>query len=130
MEYFRGDANPDFKVGEYFRSRYGFPALFFTSNLNLARAYAQYHTRKLEKKGSGFIFSFEAPDYIPEYDYKHSLSHSRHFRKLIYDFYHEGCEIIKLKNVVDYPSSEFADYTASDILVVFNLKLIKNLKEV
>ena len=85
MIYYFGTHIENFNVDENKRSRYGFACLFFTSDFDVAKLYAKHHAETNNKK-KGFVFKVELKSFLEKIDYKGNVTHSSHFRNLIFDF--------------------------------------------
>lgn len=123
MKYYRGDSNADFQVSEGMNSRYGFPAIFFTSSKKLAQNYAKHLTRNRLRTGS--VYAFEYSQNRVKVDFQFKISHSAEFRNLIHTLKSRNIPSALIYNVIDYPSEQFKEYSVSDILVVFDLSIFK-----
>ena len=123
MKVYRADTKNDFKLLNHVNSRYGFNALFFTTNIELAEKYAESFNNK------GTIYEFELNPILDSVDYKGRISHSSHFRSLIHRLYKEGKSSVIIKNVYDYPSFKSYYPNKSDLIVVFDFSEIISLKK-
>jgi len=98
-------------------SRYGMPVLFFTDNPQLAAMY---------QSPNGSLFKADiTPDKI--IDFKGELTHSRHFRNLIYKLHQKDYGVVMIDNVYDRPDASHP-LEKSIIMVVFDFKKIHNLQ--
>lgn len=106
--------NKGFKIEKHICSRYGFPCIFFASNIELAYNYADNSDNVIQI------------DFIPNHtiDYERKRTYSNDFRNLIYKLRNEGHDSVLIKNVYDNPDGNYT-LELSDILVVFNLDIIK-----
>lgn len=114
MPVYHGHPEKDFVLTNQ-ASRYGFPVLFFTNNIILAKNYSK-----------GGIIMAEI-DYFQSFDYRGGISHSAHFRNLIHDLYKKGTPSVVIKNVYDSPNHEYS-LEKSDLYVVFDFSRIKNIQ--
>ena len=124
----RGSSRDDFKIEKWKTSRYGFHALFFASDLELAKLYAQHRADEERKRNGGFVYEFEIPDYLHSVDYGNKISYSNDFRNLMYKLYREDHKGVIIKNVYDYPSKKLMSFNLSDVIVIFDLDIIKSFK--
>ncbi len=128
MKFYRGDASEEFKVKRFKTSRYGFNALFFTTNIEVARLYASHRAKEEGKYNGGFVYEFELPEADHIIDYQNKITYSPNFRNLMYTLNKTELDSVYLENTFDYPSKELIKYIKSDLLVIFNLDLIKKYK--
>lgn len=128
MKLYRGSSSSDFEVKKHVRSRYGFNALFFTTSLELARLYAHHLAREKRNWKGGFVYEFDIPTPYKKINYKNGITHSRHFRNLMYELHREDINSAIIENCYDYPSKDLVRYIDSDLVVVFDLDSIKNFK--
>jgi hypothetical protein len=126
MKVFRGDCFQNFEIKKHVTSRYALHALFFTTDIDLARLYAKHRAKEDRVFSGGFIHQFEVPDYLLEHDFNGELSHGSKFRNLIYSLHQKGIGGAIIKNVYDYPSKDFCVFNRADIIVIFDFNLIKN----
>ena len=124
MIVYRGSSRDDFKIEKWKRSRYGFNALFFASDLNLAKLYAQHRADEEYKRNGGFVYEFEIPDYLHSVDYGGKISYSNDFRILMYKLQREGHKGVIIKNVYDYPSKKLFSLKMSNVIVIFDFDII------
>ena len=117
MKVYRGDVSESFVVKDHLTSRYNFKALFFTTNPEVAKMY-------------GFLYEFNILDPCETIDYNFKITHSSHFRNLIYQYKNTDLDSVLIKNVYDYPSKKHFRLIKSDILVVFNFSSIINYKRI
>lgn len=128
MTVYRGDASSEFKVENIF-SRYGFKALFFTNNIQVARMYAHFLAMKNGVRNGGAIYEFNIPEPLKFIDFKDEVTHSRIFRNLIFDLHKQEVNSALITNCFDYPKlTENITILSSDILVVFDFELINDYK--
>lgn len=125
MKFYHGTQIENLKLQPYINSRYGFTAFFGAAEKDLAIKYA-FHNYK--KNGHGYLYSFEVDQELPVVDFENRISHSSVFRNLVYKLQREKHQAILIKNIIDYPSEELAQYNTGTILIVFNLEIITNLK--
>ena len=126
MKLYRGSSSANFEVKKHVRSRYGFNALFFTTDIELARLYAHHLAREKRNWKGGFVYEFDIPEPYKKVDYKGAISYSSHFRNLMYELYREDLKSAIITNCYDYPSKDLVRYIKSDLVVVYDLELIKN----
>jgi hypothetical protein len=129
MIYYFGTYLEEFKIESHILSRYGFPSLFLTTDIELAKLYAKYHADK-NKKEKGFIYQFEVFRIGETIDYKGSFTYSSHFRNYIFDCKKRNIDSVIIKNTYDCPSEKYSQLIKSDILVVFDFALIKSIKKI
>ena len=127
MKLYHGTRTKDLKIETHIRSRYGFSAFFATPNKELAIQYA-YHNFLKFNKGYLYAFNFNEDPFVV--DFKNSVSHSMVFRNLVFNLQKEHHESVLIKNVIDYPSERIATYKPSEIVIIFNLELIQDIKMV
>jgi len=125
MTLYHGTKTKDLKIESHIRSRYGFTAFFATPNKHLAIQYAYHNYLKFNQ---GFLYSFDFKANPERIDFKNKISHSLVFRNLIFQLHKEHHESVLIKNVIDFPTEILAIYKPSDVLVIFNLELIQDLK--
>ena len=123
MTVYRGDNNGSFKVEKKHNSRYGFPALFFSTKEELARMYATYKARE---GGEPYVYAYDIAHNMQEIDFKGRESYSLEFVNLIHDLKRSGVKAVRITNVFDYPSQDFKGNNSSDVVAVFDLSLINN----
>jgi hypothetical protein len=128
MIVYRGSSRDNFKIEKWKRSRYGFKALFFASDIELAKLYAQHRADEEGKRNGGFVYESEIIDYLHSVDYGNKTSYSNDFRNLMYKLYREGHKGVIIKNVFDYPSKKLMRHNVSDVIVVFDFDIIKSFK--
>ena len=128
MIVYRGSSRDDFKIEKWKRSRYGFNALFFASDLYLAKLYAHHRADEEYKRTGGFVYEFEIPDYLHSVDYGGKLSYNSDFRNLIHKLFRDGHKGVIIKNAIDYPSKKLFRPTLCDIIVIFDFDIIKSFK--
>lgn len=128
MKLYRGSSSENFEVKKHVRSRYGFNALFFTTSLELARLYAHHLAREKRNWKGGFVYEFEIPEPYKKINYEGAITHSSHFRNLMFKLYREDLKSAIIENCYDYPSKELVRYINSEVVVVFDLDLIKQFK--
>jgi hypothetical protein len=124
MFYF-GTHISDFKIENHINSRYGFKALFFTSSLEVAELYANFHAKK-NRKQNGYVYQADIIRIEHVVDFRGYISHSSTFRNLVYNLQSKGCRSVAIRNVYDYPSEELMRMIKSDITIVFDfIRIIK-----
>jgi hypothetical protein len=127
MTIYRGDT-PDWKPRLSHMSRYGIPAIFFTTDEDLAELYAQYHgSRKLI--GKGVIYKATLINGLAKIDFEHMTTYSYYFRNLILYYYHEKMKGIHITNAVDYPDPRMKTSKSSSIIVIYDASIITDLSE-
>lgn len=125
MLYYHGNNEKDFTVNPHKNARYGFPALFFTPNIDLARLYAVHHYRKTQRHGGGFVYAIELPDTLAcTRDWQNQSTHTPQFKNLICQAATGHIDLLQIKNCLDYPSKELRLLAISDILVCFDTQII------
>lgn len=127
MVVYIGTSDENFKVKAFLRSRYGIPALFFASKPQLAQLYAAHYAEREFKKEGGFVFECELDcDHIVSFGGRDS--YCGEFRSLIYRLCRQKYKAVRITGVMDYPDQSLKVQTDSDVIAVFDLSLIKNLK--
>ncbi|MBY0066824.1 hypothetical protein ACTS9K_08410 [Empedobacter sp. ULE_I145] len=119
MKFYRGDKSGDFKIINKL-SRYNFPCLFFASNIDLAIKY--------KEEFNGYLYEHDINVISRTIDFKGEITHSADFRNMIMKLRFEKYKSVLIKNCGDYPSN-LSQLTYSDILVVFDLSIIKSTKK-
>lgn len=117
--FFHGSQIKNLQLTKHTRSRYGFSGIFFTSNKGLAELYKGKH---------GYIYQIDAitPDIVIDYEYK--SSYSIEFKNLMFRLYKQNYRSVLIQNIIDYPTIEQKILEANDILIVYDIDLIKGLK--
>jgi hypothetical protein len=128
MKVFRGSSSNRFIIRRWFKSRYGFPCLFFASKPEHAALYADFWSKESGKNNHGFIHEAEITGFVHEVDYGGGTSYAPKFRNLIYKLKSQNLDAVRIKNVFDYPSPDLMVHTGSDVIVVFNFKVISSVK--
>lgn len=125
MKFYHGTQTANLTIQAHVNSRYGFAAFFATPNRDLAikYAYASFKTH-----GTGHLYSLLLDDELHTVDFKRRISHASSFRNLIHQLKNEQHPAVLIKNVIDYPNKELAEYSVSIILVIFDLDLVPALK--
>jgi hypothetical protein len=126
MFYF-GTHISDFKIESHINSRYGFKALFFTNNIEVAELYAKYHATKNRKK-VGYIYRAEFATIQHSVDFNSHVSHSSVFRNLVHSLQSKFYKTVKVKNVYDYPSEDMMKFIKSDIIIIFDFNFIHKIE--
>lgn len=107
-------------------SRYGIWALFLTSNIELAKLYADHRSRLCFSKAGGYVYQYdiEHPDIV--YDMEGATTYSKSVKDLV-EFHYRSCNVLLIKNALDYPSQEYNSFDMiSDIYVAYNHRSIVN----
>ena len=125
MKFYHGTHTENLTIQPHVNSRYGFAAFFATPNKNLAIKYAY---ASFKKQGTGHLYSLLLDEDLHTVDFKRRISHASSFRNLIHQLKNEQHPAVFIKNVIDYPNKELAEYSVSTILVIFDLDLIPTLK--
>ena len=120
MKVYMGTHSANFEILDNINSRYGFPALFFTNNLHLARLYATHYAKENDLSG-GYVYEFEirSPDEVIDWN---NFSYSAEFVQKINDLYNEKHKSAALRNVIDFPKQDYSRFVYSDIYIVFDFK--------
>jgi hypothetical protein len=121
MKIYRGDNTRNFKVNKRTNSRYGFPALFFSTKVDLARLYAEY---KALDGGDATVYKFDTIMAMPSVDFNGKESYSGEFVDLIHRLKGSGAKAVRITNVFDYPSQDFKGNNNSDIVAIFDFSVI------
>lgn len=130
MDIYRGSSSKDFEVKKHIQSRYGFNALFFTSSIELARMYAVHHAQIKGTSNGGFVYEFFMPRPRKVIDYNFGITYSRHFRNMIYELHAKKWKSVIIANCYDSPSEKTKKYIINDLVVLFDLDLIKGYKRI
>jgi len=129
MIIYRGDLIESFEIKPWKRSRYGFHALFFTTDLQLARMYAIHHAQEAGKPGAGAVHQAEVHDfYVYPYDFQGKHSYGAEFRNLMHTLQQFQHKALIINNVIDYPKQSMIRYEPTDVVVILDLEIITNLK--
>lgn len=126
MKLYHGTGVKDFNPEKHINSRYGFQALFFTDKIQIAELYAKHH-KEQNKKKEGYVYEIDFFDFDKIIEYNYELSYSGSFRRLIIDLHKQNYNSVFIKNVTDYPSTKLITYLSSNILVLYNIDLIKKI---
>jgi hypothetical protein len=128
MIFYHGNCIADFEINRFKDSRYGFPALFLTTNIELARLYALWHYRQTWAHGGGMVYEIEVNiGFCDVTDWGGHNSYTPDFRNKIRYWQQCGHSGLLLQNVVDYPHKSLRVPLLSDILVVYKLDNIKQI---
>ena len=125
MKFYHGTHTANLTIQPHVYSRYSFAAFFATPNRELAIKYAY---ASFKKQGTGHLYSLLLDDALHTVDFKSRISHAATFRNLIHQLKNEQHPAVLIKNVIDYPNKELAEYSVSIILVIFDLDLVPPLK--
>jgi len=117
MTVYFGCNDKDFKISPFKKSRYGFKALFFATDIDLAKQYAIYHAKD---KSEGYVYQADVPDNIRTFDYGGGFSYDRDFRNLMFEISQMNLPAARITNVIDFPKG-CKKYVKSDVVVVFDL---------
>jgi hypothetical protein len=115
MKVYHGYKSAQFKIENHINSRYGFPCLFFTDNIELAKNYS-----------NNTVISAEL-NVQTVFDFNNGISHSLTFRNLIYSLRKKSVPVVKIRNVFDRPNENYP-LELSDIYVVFDFNQINNIQ--
>lgn len=126
MKYYHGSSQHDLKISGSRNSRYGFPALFLASNIDLAVQYAFYNAEQQKSNLPGCVYEFDLPAIPKVIDFKNEITHNTSFRNLIYRLKSQKYSAVRILNALDYPSIKFKEKHYSTIVVVFDFEVIKN----
>lgn len=126
MIVYRGSSSSDFTIQKWKKSRYGFNALFFASEINLAQLYAHHRAEEEYKQNGGYVYKFEILDCLYTIDYGGKTSYSSDFRNMIFKLFRNGHKGVIIKNIIDYPSKKFFRPNFSDVIVVFDFNIIQS----
>lgn len=131
MNIYRGDYNANFEIKPWIRSRYGFQALFFTTEVALARLYAIHAAKQRQMPGAGAVYEAEVNDlWVYTYDFGGKCSYGPDFRNMIHTFRDFNHKAAHITNVLDYPDKSMVRIETSDIVVIYDLAIINNLTRV
>jgi hypothetical protein len=123
-----GASTDSFKIQKWKRSRYGINAIFFSMDTSLARLYACHHADNENNKNGGFVYEAEIEGLFHVVNYNNDISYSSKYRNLILKLHKSKHKAVIIKNVMDYPSQKLFTSNSNDIVVVFDLDLIKSIK--
>ena len=129
MKIYHGNCTKKFAINKHQNSRYGIKAIFGTPHIALARLYAAYRYYQSLENNGGIIYSLDISGTFDTIDYEGKLSYSSAFVSMIYE-QSKKSSILLIKNVVDYPDKSMAHPYKYDILAIFNLDAISNIKVV
>jgi hypothetical protein len=129
MKVYFGIDKEDFTIENHITSRYGFRALFFSTNIEVAELYAKFYAKK-NKKSSAYIYEFNIIEPKKKIEYNYAFSYSSNFRNLIFKGFQENINSMMIKNVYDYPSSIFKQMILSDIIVIYDFSEIINFEKI
>lgn len=127
MTFYTGSSIENFKVKPYAKSRYGFPALFCATERRLAVLYA-LHAKEEAKKDQGYIHKIKINTIPKVVSFDHKESYCNAFRNLIYKLRDEDNKAVLITNIFDYPSRKLMIHNRSDVLVIFDFKIIENIE--
>lgn len=127
MNFYHGTSTENLKIERHITSRYGFACMFFSNEIQLASLFAKSVSSK-KKQNNGFIYELQFSLFSKVIDYKNGVTYSADFRNLIFKLFKEGYSSVLIKNAFDYPCDNFKDLIKSDILVIFDLDVIGELK--
>ena len=123
MLVYHGTHKADLFIINSKRSRYSFPALFATTNIALAKLYARY---QVPAQMPGYLYEIDIAAKPTIYPYHGKPSFSREFRNLMYEFHRDKYKLVQLTDVLDYPVDSMKIKALSDIIVIFDLTLIRS----
>ena len=129
MKVYFGIDKDNFSIENHITSRYGFRALFFSTNIEVAELYAKFYAKKNRKK-TAYIYEFNIIEPKKKIEYNYSISYSSNFRNLVFKGFQEDFNSMLIKNVYDYPSSFLKKMILSDIVVVYNFSEIINFEKI
>lgn len=129
MRVFHGTYIKDWKPEAHMSSRYGFSAIFCTTDPQLARLYAEYYAKFVPSRGNkGYLYSFEIPNIGTEFDFKRQITYASNFRNLMYKINESCSTIAKIKNCYDWPCEALQELVMNDIYMVLDFKLIRKIE--
>ncbi len=114
-----------FQLSKARKSRYGFWALFFTDQVELAKNYAKFHSLS-SLKNKGCLIEIEPPSISKVFDLKYESTYTADFRRLILAEKKLRTKVLLLKNTLDSPSLKRFAPMSSNILVVYDHSIIQN----
>lgn len=97
------------------KSRYGFPAIFFSEGKKVAGEYALAGRRK-----RGVIWEVKVQPVAVEIDLENIRSYGSKFRNLIYELHDGGYHSARLRNVFDRPQGSSLLHL-DNLIVVFDI---------
>lgn len=125
MIYFTG-TQKDFSLSRAKASRYGFPALFFSTNPEHALLYAQHYWQQQRQPAAVYRIAWAKP--LPLLDFGGGVSHSSHFRNTIFQLQRQGKAAWQISNVIDYPSEDLFSGERRNIVAFFDLAQLPELE--
>lgn len=129
MKIYRGDYSEKFEVKPWLRSRYGFHCLFFTTDIALARLYAIHAAQERRMLEGGSVYEAEINDlFVFSYDFGGKNTYGIEFRNMMHTFRDFKYKAVRLYNLYDYPSQKFFRMELTDVVAVFDIQVIENLK--
>lgn len=123
MIVYRGDSSNQWSIKPWLKSRYKFPALFFTTNIELAKLYSLHKTNL---KSNSFIYEASIIGEVPSVDFLFMDTFTYSFKNLVTDSYKNRMKCLRICNCIDYPSERLKVSYRSDIIAVFDFSSIKN----
>tara|TARA_R110000850_G_scaffold277151_1_gene424845 strand:- start:39112 stop:39501 length:390 start_codon:yes stop_codon:yes gene_type:complete len=128
MILYHGTDNSNLIIKPHGRSRYGFPAFFGSPNAELAMRYARHRS---QHNGVAALYKFEVdkPRKVVDWTYRNTYAGGR-FRNLIYELYDNGIKSALITNALDYPTVQYREIETNDIVVIYDMSLIKNLERI
>lgn len=128
MVFYHGNCQTDFEIDPLKRSRYGFPALFLTTSIDLARQYALWHYRQTWANGGGLVYQIKLEKvWFDVCEWGGCSSYTPDFRNKIQAWQKIGHAGLWIQNVSDTPQKKVYAPLLSDILVVYNVANIKSI---
>ena len=124
MKVYHGTEGTDLSIKPNIVSRYGFRALFCTSIRSLAVSYA-YNNYVLNNNGC--VYSLNVPMPCLEEDFCLRSSHGSTFRNLVFKLYDLNKKVVRVMNVFDSPDIRTIPQAKSDIIIVFDLRVIQHI---
>ena len=82
MKVYFGIDKDNFSIENHITSRYGFRALFFSTDIEVAELYAKFYAKKNRKK-TAYIYEFNIIEPKKKIEYNYSISYSSNFRNLV-----------------------------------------------
>ena len=124
MKLYHGSANTNIKIKSQYPSRYGFTALFLTEDQNLALNYAKH------KRGALYEVEIMHPEIKLNFGGKSTYHHHQDFIKILKYYKNMGYPSIRINNALVSPNIKTIAPGIYSIVVVFNPKIITNIKKI
>lgn len=127
MKVFHGTAEKDFKIHTWKKSRYGFPVLFFATELKLAELFAIHHAQE-KNLIHGYIFEATINEPVKSIDFGGRMSYDPVFRHTIYKLRDEKIPSVRFTRIIDFPSHDLIVPNKSNVIAVFDFNEIQKIQ--